>query len=117
MVRGIVRCALGDPGCKEDFDQTIDLARGADAFTKVITGAYSYVVHIPTGALHPHSTAMSRTAEALRLGEQYGDDFAVSRARMVRSNAVLLRDDADPVMGFGLNSAESRLCGVGTHLA
>jgi len=95
MVRGIIRCCLGDSGCKEDFEQTIDLAQGADALTKIITAAYPYVVHIPTGALHPDATAMSRTADALRLAEQYGDDFALGLARMARITALRLRDDTD----------------------
>ena len=95
MVRGIIRCCLGDSGCKDDFEQAIDLARGADALTKIITAAYPYVVHIPTGALHPDATAMSRTADALRLAEQYGDDFALGLARMARVSVLLLRDDTD----------------------
>ena len=95
MVRGIIRCCLGDSGSKEDFEKAIELARGADAFTNIVAAAYPYVVLIPTGALHPDEIAMSRTADALRLAEQYGDDFALGLARMARFSVLRLRDDTD----------------------
>ena len=38
---------------------------------------------------------MSRTADALRLAEQYGDDFALGLARMARFSVLRLRDDTD----------------------
>ena len=99
--RGAARCCLGIPGWKDDFDQAIAMARAFDATTHVIAIWFNYGT-IPNGALPPDALALQRTAEALRIAEQSGDDFTLALARITRGLVLVHRDDSERGVGFEL---------------
>jgi adenylate cyclase len=99
--RGAAQCCLGIPGWKDDFDQAIAMARGFDATTHVIAIWFKYGT-IPNGTLPPDAVALQRTAEALRIAEQSGDDFTLALARLTRGLVLVHRDDSERGVGFEL---------------
>ncbi len=78
MLRGLTRCCLGDRNWQDDIDHAVELGRSTAAWTQVVVLAYPYVVHLATGALLPDEAAMRRTAEALQIAEQSGDNFTLA---------------------------------------
>jgi adenylate cyclase len=80
-MRGSARMSLGQPGWNNDFDEAVTIARRFDPLTRAVAEFYKYGLCILHGALLPDAAAVTHTAEALQIAEQFGDDFTLAIAQ------------------------------------
>jgi len=88
-LRGYARLCLGITGWRDDADTAIAVGAAVDPTAHVAAIMYKYLVAIPIGALRPDATALRETADALVIAEQFGDDFTLGLARLVRGLALV----------------------------
>jgi adenylate cyclase len=86
--------ALGQPGWNNDFDAAVTIARKFDPLTRAVAELYKYGLCILHGAALPDAAAVTHTAEALQIAEQFGDDFTLAIAQT--SQAVILNSWGRP---------------------
>jgi len=91
-MRGIAKSALGQPGWREDFDFAIEVARGFDPLSRVLTKLFRGIA-MAYGALLPDGETLEESAIDLRVAEQSGDDFTLDNARLARGFMLMLDDD------------------------
>jgi class 3 adenylate cyclase len=87
--RGTARWCLGQPGWREDYQQAVDLARGADPGTHALTVFYKYTPAIPSGVFLPGDAALAEITESMQRAERAEDDVAVALMRAALANALL----------------------------
>ena len=75
--RGAARMYLGIPGWRDDFDQSIAMARSFDPATRALIIMYKYVLGFMHGTLLPDQAVLTDTAEALQIAEHSGDNFTL----------------------------------------
>jgi adenylate cyclase len=109
MLRGLTRCCLGDRQWEDDVDLAVELGRSTAAWTQVVVLAYPYVVHLLTGALLPDEAAVARTAEALQIAQQSGDNFTLGMATQARAMTMMRAPDTDEAAGYELLTAAREL--------
>jgi adenylate cyclase len=102
LMRGCCRYCLGIPGWKEDLDQAIAMARGVDLMSLIVPVVYKYRFTLHAGALLPDAAADQDTAEAIRMAEHSGDDFAVDGARVSRGLVLIGQGGSQRAAGFAL---------------
>src|SRR5262249_41743122 len=93
-MRASARCALGQGGWREDFDQAIELSR-VDATTYVSIVMFKYVLGIPAGALLSGEGADRDTAEAMQIAGRCSEDFALHMAQLTRGIVLMSAPKAD----------------------
>ena len=101
MERGGAKFFLGQPGFAEDFDHAFATARGVDP-TCLAMVAMFMTGPVAHGAVLADDTALHRTAEALSLAEQSGDDFALASALFARGVLLIHAEGADSETGYEL---------------
>ena len=74
---------MGIPGWIDDLNDGIALVRSLDSTTRVIAAWFKYWT-VPNGAVVPDASALSHTAEVLRIAEKAADDFNLVIARLTR---------------------------------
>ena len=86
LYRGLVGCSLGRPGWRDDMRSAIAMQRSIDAqgVTLPVLISVAYACGILTGALLGDDDAVRETAEAVRIGEERGDDVALEVARVAQ---------------------------------
>ena len=89
--RAMVRYGLGRPGWRDDLQQALAMARGADPYSYVTVVAYTYLPGILDGVLRPDDSAMREIEDALQIAERSGDDLALFAARMTLGAALVHR--------------------------
>jgi hypothetical protein len=109
MLRGLTRCCLGDRHWRDDVDLAVELGRSTAAWTQVVVLAYPYVVHLTTGALLPDEMATRRTAEALQIAQQSGDNFTLGMASQARAMTMMRAHGTDEAAGYELLLAAREL--------
>ena len=109
MLRGLTRCCLGDRNWKADIDLAVELGRSTAAWTQVVVLAYPYVVHLVTGALLPDEVAIARTAEALQIAQQSGDNFTLGMATHACVMTMMRAHDTDEAADYELLTAAREL--------
>jgi adenylate cyclase len=102
LMRGCCRYCLGVSGWREDLDRAIAMARGVDLMSLIVPVVYKYRFTIHAGALLPDAAADRDTAEAMRMAEHSGDDFAVDGARVSRGLVLINQAGAQRAEGFAL---------------
>jgi len=102
LMRGCCRYCLGLSGWREDLDQAIAMARGVDLMSLIVPVVYKYRFTLHTGALLPDAAADRDTAEAIRMAEHSGDDFAVDGARVSRGLVLINQGGSQRAAGFAL---------------
>jgi len=102
MLRGLTRCCLGEPDWWDDIDRAIELGRSTAAWTQVVVLAYPYVVLLTIGALVADEMATRRTAEALRIAQQAGDNFTLAMASQARAMTMMRAHGPDESAGHEL---------------
>jgi adenylate cyclase len=102
LMRGCCRYCLGLTGWREDLDQAIEMARGVDLMSLIVPVVYKYRFTIHAGALLPDAAADRDTAEAIKMAEHSGDDFAVDGARVSRGLVLIHHGDSQRAEGFAL---------------
>jgi adenylate cyclase len=102
MLRGCIRCGLGIPGWRADFDDALAKARDSDVMTRAIVVFYICVIGIPYGTLQSDAGLLTETAETLELAEQSGDETTLSAARCARGLALADREGPDREAGLAL---------------
>ena len=89
--RAMVRYALGRPGWRDDLQQALTMARGADPYSYLTVVGYTYLPGILCGLLRPDDSAMREIEDALQIAERSGDDLALFAARMTLGAALVHR--------------------------
>ena len=103
MLRGSCRLCLGVPGWREDLDEAFAVFRSVgDAWGYLVGVVYKYRVAVHAGALLPDAAADRDTAEAMKMAEHSGDDFAVDGARVSRGLVLINQGGPQRAAGFAL---------------
>jgi hypothetical protein len=92
--RADARYSLGRPGWRDDVEQALAMARGADPISYTTVVSYVYSGGIPGGVLVADNRAVRESEDALRIAERSGDDFALASARMTLGLALVHRQPA-----------------------
>jgi adenylate cyclase len=101
-MRGHVKMCLGMPSWLDDAADSIAMAAPLDPTSYVFALLWKYVASIPFGALPPDATAMSQTAEALRIAEQTSDDFILGMGRLSRGLTLVTGEGQQREAGLDL---------------
>jgi adenylate cyclase len=104
MLRGCVRCILGDPGWKTDVDRAVRMVRAFEPSLRAIMLLFKYNL-VPNGVWLPDAAAVQETAEMLEIAERSGDDLTLACARYVHGVALLTYDGAPSEEAFSLLAA------------
>jgi adenylate cyclase len=99
--RGIGRVAMGLPGWREDFQQSVDMARGGDPSTLAAVTFFFCLTAIPW-FLPGDAAALRLTEETLNVAERSGDDLSVDLARCARGVALIFHGGPEREAGFSL---------------
>jgi adenylate cyclase len=93
-MRGVARWCLGIAGWKDDFCESMAMARERAGDPTILAGVMwlTYPHAIPYGVLLPDATAVHDTAEFLAMAEQFGDNLALEIARAVRGIVLVEQD-------------------------
>ncbi len=92
--RADARYSLGRPGWRDDVEQALAMARGADPLSYATVVSYVYSGGISGGVLIADNRAVRESEDALRIAERSGDDFALVSARMTLGLALVHRQPA-----------------------
>jgi adenylate cyclase len=100
--RGAARWCLGIPGWRDDFCQSVAMARAVDTISLAGVMYFAYPLAIPGGALLPDATVLHETADALATAERSGDELALHGARFTRGITLAHLDGPGREAGFAL---------------
>jgi adenylate cyclase len=104
MLRGWLRCCLGDTGWKDDIDQAAKMVRAFDPTLRAILLYFKYTL-ILQGAWLSDEESLDETAELLELTERSGDDATLAVARYVRGVALAAYNGPQREDAFALLAA------------
>jgi adenylate cyclase len=105
LLRGGVRCCVGDPRWRADFDTAARMVRAFDATARAVVLQYKYGLTIPHGVLLPDAAALHETAELLEVTQRSGDDFTLASARFARGLVLVAHDGPQRADGLALLAA------------
>jgi adenylate cyclase len=105
LLRGGVRCCLGDPRWRADFDTAARMVRAFDATARAVVLQYKYGLTIPHGVLLPDAAALHETAELLEVTQRSSDDFTLASARFARGLVLVAHDGPRRADGLALLAA------------
>ena len=91
-IRGTARWAEGHSEWRDDLDQAIAMAWGADPMVHGYVVSVTYTSAIAMGVMLPDDAALANIDEALQLAERSSDDIALGLARMTMGIALAHRD-------------------------
>ena len=101
-MKGLAKMRLGIDGWQADADAAIAMAAPLDPTSHVATIMWKYISAIPIGALAADTTALTETAEALRIAEQTGDDFILGLAQLAHGLTLIQHGGPDRDEGLAL---------------
>ncbi|MCV7443367.1 AAA family ATPase [Mycobacterium paraense] len=102
LMRGSCRYCLGLPGWRDDLEQATEMTRSVDPLSLGAPVLYKYRFATHAGVLLPDATASRDTAEAMKMAEHSGDDFAVDGARVSRGLVLVKQGASHRAAGFAL---------------
>jgi adenylate cyclase len=105
LLRAGVRCCVGDPRWRADFDTAARMVRAFDATARAVVLQYKYGLTIPQGVLLPDAAALHETAELLEVTQRSGDDFTLASARFARGLVLVAHDGHQRADGLALLAA------------
>ena len=92
--RASARCALGQPGWRDDLGHGLAMSRSADPMSYAMVVTQVYAGGIPAGTLRPDDSAVREIEDVLGIAERSIDDVALAYARMTLGLALAHRDTA-----------------------
>jgi len=101
-LRGIARACLGMAGWRQDFEQALTAARGADTMARASAVYYTYLSGLAFGLVLPDDTALAHSAGNYERAMQAGEDFAANLSEAVHGVVLVCRDGADRATGVEL---------------
>ena len=99
MTRGVARAGLGIDGWQDDLRRAVSMARGFDLTSRALVTSFVHAAAVPQGWLLPDDSAVSESEEILRLAEQFGDDFTLAAAHVLRGTILLRRPGSAALAG------------------
>ncbi|MCV7419164.1 AAA family ATPase [Mycobacterium yunnanensis] len=93
--RGIARCWLGLANWRNDFRDSLTMARGADRLTFSKCVVYQHSVRTLQGVLLPDDSTLREAEEALTIAVDHGDHHAVALATYCLGGLLLERGSAE----------------------
>jgi hypothetical protein len=99
MTRGVARAALGTDGWHDDLRRAVAMARGFDLASRALVTSFVHAVIVPQGWLLPDDSAVIESEEILSLAEQFGDDFTLAAAHVLRGGILLRRPGSAALAG------------------
>ena len=106
-MRASVRCSMGIPGWRKDFDDALAMARQVDKFTFSTVVMFKYITAM-NWALLPDDDALRDTAEALEIARLWGDNFTLTNAEFTYAMILVRREDTDHELGYRLLAKSRR---------
>ncbi|WP_369816417.1 hypothetical protein [Mycobacterium sp. 852014-50255_SCH5639931] len=91
-MRGTARYALGDSRWREDFDRAVEMARGADSFSRAMVSLFAYAGAMEMGVALVDDAALRDIEEALGITEQSGDDLVLGLVSLALGIALMHRE-------------------------
>jgi adenylate cyclase len=91
-VRGTARWAQGHSGWRDDLEQALAMASGADPMVHGYVVSVTYISAIVSGVMLADDAALANIDEALDVAERSSDDVALGLARLTMAFALLYRD-------------------------
>jgi hypothetical protein len=98
LARGTAQAALGVPGWRADVDRALQIARSADAASRILTHCMHYTAGFVTCIVAADNQAMAASAETLQIAEDFDDDFFLAAAKFLWGLALT---EADPASTAG----------------
>ncbi len=92
--RARARWCLGLPGWRDDFQQTVAMARSADPMSYAAVIGWVYGAGIALGVLAADDRVLCEIEDALRIAERSADNLAVAAALMTLGHALVHRQTA-----------------------
>ncbi len=93
-MRGTARYALGDPRWREDFDRAVEMARGADSFSRAMVSMFAYAGPMEMGVVLVDDAALCDIEEALGITEHSGDDLVLGIVTLTMGIALMHRESS-----------------------
>ncbi len=101
-LRGIARSAMGIAGWREDLTETSRLAVGGEPAAVATALAYKHIFGLGGGLVIPDTAVVDETAGLLDVAERFGDDFALSTARLTHGFVLTFLDGSLRDEGYDL---------------
>jgi class 3 adenylate cyclase len=111
MTRGAARAALGIDGWKDDLQHAVTMARRFDLTSRAMVMSFVHLVTTSQGWLTPDASAVDESEEVLRLAEQFGDDFTLAAACVLRGAVLRHRTDSEAPVGVQMLARARELAG------
>ncbi|OSC32317.1 cyclase [Mycobacterium vulneris] len=113
-MRGTARYALGDARWRGDFDRAVEMARGADSFSRAMVSMFAYAGAMEMGVALVDDAALRDIEEALGITEQSGDDLVLGVISLTMGIALMHRESsADRERGLKVLGKVRELCRSG----
>jgi adenylate cyclase len=99
MIRGVARAAFGTDGWHDDLRRAVSMAREFGLTSRAQVTSFVHAAFVSQGWLLPDDSAVIESEEILRLAEQFGDDFTLAAAHVLRGAVLLWRPGSEPLAG------------------
>jgi adenylate cyclase len=106
-MRAAAGMCKGAPAWKVDVDRAVPMCSEIEPGVRAALLLYVYGIGVANGLLLPDEAMLRESAEALRVAEERGDEFALALARFLRGLILAQRDGPQRADGFEL-LAQSR---------
>jgi len=107
MMRAAAGMCQGTPAWRDDVDRAVPRCSELEPGVRAALLLYVYGIGVANGLLLPDAAMLRESAEALRVAEQRGDEFALALARFLRGLILAEREGPQRADGFEL-LAQSR---------
>jgi adenylate cyclase len=107
MLRAAAGMCKGAPAWKDDVDQAVPMCSQLEPGVRSALLLYVYGIGVANGLLLPDAAMLRESAEALRVAEERGDEFALASARFLRGLILAQLEGPHRAAGFEL-LAQSR---------
>ncbi len=84
MMRAAAGMCMGIPAWKGDVDRAVPMCAEFEPGVRAGLLLYVYAIGVANGLLVPDAAMLRESAEALRVAEERGDEFALASARFLR---------------------------------
>ncbi len=107
MMQAAAGMCKGVPAWKDDVGRAVPMCAEFEPGVRAALLLYVYGIGVANGLLLPDAAMLSESAEALRVAEERGDEFALALARFLGGLILAQRDGPQRAEGFEL-LAQSR---------
>ena len=100
--RSLARWSFALPGSRDDMERAVELARGADPWTRAAVMFFTFGAATACGVVAVDAAACREIDDALRMAESAGDDIGVIFTKYTKGLVLVHGDAADRDRGLEL---------------